>query len=105
MHTIVCACTARLCTTRLIYDASSNPDIYSSNSTPTELNRAKQRSGAGLNLSLRLYASTYNLGAAGRDVSALGSLEAWIPLGFDLYIIVHVSVLCIQCGQIWIEQS
>ena len=39
-------------------------------------------------LSLRIFASTWNGGSAGKTAAGLGTLEAWIPTGYDLYIIV-----------------
>ena len=37
---------------------------------------------------LRVFASTFNVGSTSKGVAALGPVEAWIPEGFDLYVIV-----------------
>ena len=43
-------------------------------------------------LSLRVFASTYNAGSAGKTAEGLGPLDAWIPTGYDLYVIVRTQI-------------
>ena len=60
---------------------------------PAELDQGRPRwrsclSGCfrGLRRSLRVFVSTYNAGGANKERD-VGPLEAWIPLGFELYVI------------------
>lgn len=49
--------------------------------------RRARSSGSGrLRRSLRVFVSTYNAGGANKERD-VGPLEAWIPLGFELYVI------------------
>jgi hypothetical protein len=59
---------------------------------------------------VRIFTSTFNAGSSS-GLAALGPIEEWIPLGYDLYVIVrdfreshvfHLTIGAFVCSMLWI---